>query len=597
MTISNRALKAIVLTTGILALTLGLAACASDDPTATPTTAPSEPSAPAATPTPSDSGAPAPAATPTPTAMMTDDTASRYGGIPNFSTRADPPLGWDASRSGTISILMPGGSIFGMGNMIRQCWDDGAAVCPGVADDWSANDDRTTWTFTLRDDVYWHDGVKFTAADVKFWIDLMAFGVEVDGNSRRPANWDFVPWVESVEARDDVTVVINLTSPVFDFDQLLAVDNQLIQHPRHLMQPEIDAGNVNVTPLDVGLIGLGPFYLEEYRPGSVIKVRRFEQYYGADENGNQYPYLDGIDFYVTPDPSGMDTAFRTGRLDATARGGGFQLTPEREAAIISTLGTERVTILEMAQSSFIPLAFNTIREGPLQDVRVRRAIHYWLDREELVQVTFGGFAKLVGMFDPDTAWANPGLMDEPGWSSATKAADRDQAKALLAEAGYPEGFDIEYMCRRLWAHMCEPIVGQLEALGLNVDLQLVDDATRAARILEGAYDMMHGGATVALPSQYYSIISSVDTNAAAEPKHNDAKVDEFFVRLAAAASIEERIEIAREMERYVAVEMVYSAPLYTENTHTVVREYVKGIQVPTDNYRRNLDFATAYLDK
>ena len=57
------------------------------------------------------------------------------------------------------------------------------------------------------------------------------------------------------------------------------------------------------------------------------------------------------------------------------------------------------------------------------------------------------------------------------------------------------------------------------------------------------------------------------------------------------------MEISREMERYVAVEQAYGAWLYTENTHTVVREYVKGIQVPTDNYRRNLDFATVWLDK
>ena len=595
MNISNRMLKALALLTGIIALTMALGACASDDPDPTPTRAPDAPAQqPEATAAPSDGGDAAPA--PTPTAMMTEE-ESKYGGIVNFSTRADPPLGWDVSRSGTISILMPGGSIFGMGNMLKQCWDDGAAICMGVATDYSANDERTSWTFTLRDDVYWHDGVKLTAEGVKFWLDLMVFGVTVGENARRPTNWDFVPWVESVEAPDDLTVVINLKSPVFDFDQLLAIDNQLIQHPKHLMEPEIQAGNVNVTPLDIGLIGLGPFYLEEYRPGSVIKVRRFDRYYKYDENGNQLPYLDGIDFYVTPDQSGMDTAFRTGRLDATARGGGFQLTPEREAAILSSFSPGEVTIVEMGQSSFIPLAFNSIRESPVKDVRVRRAIHLWLDREELIQVTFGGFAKRVGMFDPDTAWATPGLMDTPGWSTETKAADREQAKALLAEAGYPDGFDLEYMCRRLWVHMCEPVAGQLEDFGIRIDLQLVDDATRAARILEGSYDMQHGGATVAVPSEYFSTIASVSTNSAAESKHDDPKVDEFFVRLAAAAELEQRVEIAREMEQYFAVENVYSAPLYTENTHTVIRDYIKGMQVPVDNYRRNLDFATVWLDK
>ena len=589
MTIGKRAFRPLALVAGIFALAALLAACTSEAPTPTPV--PESPGQP--TPTPSDSGGPAP----TPTAPAGEDTSARYGGIANFSTRADPPRGWDPIRSGSISVLMPAGSIFGMGNMIRQCPDDGAAVCPGVADEWSTNDDRTVWTFNLRDNVYWHDGVKLTAEDVKFWLELAVFGVTVGENTRRPANWDFIPWVESVEAPDDLTVVINLKSPVFDFDQLLSVDNQILAHPRHLMQPEIDAGNVNVSPLDIGLVGLGPFYLEEYRPGSVAQMRRFDQYYLTDEDGNQLPYLDGIDFYITPDPSGMDTAFRTGRLDATARGSGFQLTPERENAIIATLGTDKVQVLEMAQSSFWALAFNTLREGPLQDVQVRRAIHLWLDRPELVELTFGGFGKMTGMFDPDTAWATPGLMETPGWNPATKDADRQQARALLAEAGYPDGFETEFMCRRLWGFVCEPLVGQLEALGISVDLQLVDDATRAARTLEAAYDMVMSGPTVALPSQYLSLISTVGANAAADPKHNDTKVDEFFTALAAAGSVEERVSIAREMEQYVAVEQVYGAWLYTENAHSVAREYVKGIQVPIDNYRRNLDFATVWLDK
>ena len=140
MTTNNRVLKALALLVSILALTMVLAACTSDDPDPTPTSAP-DTQAPAATPTPSGTGdgsAPAP----TPTAMMMEEEAP-YGGIPNFSTRADPPLGWDVSRSGTISILMPGGSIFGMGNMIKQCWDDGASICPGLATEWSSNDERT----------------------------------------------------------------------------------------------------------------------------------------------------------------------------------------------------------------------------------------------------------------------------------------------------------------------------------------------------------------------------------------------------------------------------------------------------------------------
>jgi peptide/nickel transport system substrate-binding protein len=555
---------------------LVLAACSGDPATPTPTT-----------PSGSNGGN-----TPTPTGQV----EAKYGGIANFSARTDPPQGWDPMVSGSISVLMINGAIFGMGNFIRQCPLDGTEVCAGVATEWSSNEDRTEWTFKLRDDVFWHDGTKFTAEDAKFWLELASFGVESQGNVRRPATWDFVSFVESVSAPDASTVVVTLNKPVFDFDQLLAVDTNMIAHPRHLMQPEIDAGNVDVAPFDVGLVGLGPFMLESYQPGSVAKLRRFDQYWQTDEDGNQLPYLDGIDYYITPDPAGMDTAFRTGRLDATARGSGFQLTPEREQAIIDSLGEDQVDIIKMAQSSFWALTFNVLRDTPLQNVEVRRAIHLWLDRDALVDVTFGGFGKPTGMFDPDTAWAIPGILEQPGWNSATKEADRAEAKQLLADAGYPNGFEMEMMCRRQWSFVCEPIVGQLEALGISVDLQLVDDATRTSRQLDGSFDANLSGPTLALPSQYLSFVGGSELAPTSDTKHNDPKVDEFFQRLATAGSIAERVEISREMEQYLAIDQIYGAWLYTEEAHGAVRSYVKGMQVPSDNYRRNLDFATVWLD-
>lgn len=573
MSNGKRALRALTLTAGLLVMAFVLAACSSDDPTATPTA--------------SGSGS-------TGGDAMEE---SRYGGIANFSARTDPPRGWDPMVTGSISVLMIDGSLFGMGNLVRQCPDDGTAVCANLSDEWSANADGTEWTFHIRDGVTWHDGTPFTAEDAKFFVDLAAFGVTSQGNTRRAAgSWDFIGAVESVAASGD-SVVISLNRSVSDFDQLLGVDNQVLAHPRHLMQPEIDSGNVNVTPFDVGLVGTGPFKLESYQPGSVAKLRRHDNYYLSDEDGNQLPYLDGIDFFITPDPAGMDTAFRTGRLDATARGSGFQLTPERENAIISTLGADKVQVMKMAQSSFWALAFNVIRDTPLQDLKVRQAIHLWLDRQELVEVTFGGFGKVTGMYDPDTSWAVDGLMDTAGWSASSKAADRTAAKALLAEAGYPDGFDTEFMCRRQWAFVCEPIVGQLEGLGISVSLELVDDATRASRTLEAAYDMNMAGPTVALPAQYSSLVGSHNNFPTGDPKHNDAKVDEFFTRLAAANTVAERAIISKEMEQYMAVDMVYAAWLYTEDAHSVVRDYVKGVQVPVDNYRRNLDFATVWLDK
>ena len=67
--------------------------------------------------------------------------------------------------------------------------------------------------------------------------------------------------------------------------------------------------------------------------------------------------------------------------------------------------------------------------------------------------------------------------------------------------------------------------------------------------------------------------------------------------MGSANTVEERAVISQEMEQYMAVDMVYAAWLYTEEAHSVDREYVMGVQIPVDNYRRNLDFATVWLDK
>jgi ABC-type transport system substrate-binding protein len=98
------------------------------------------------------------------------------------------------------------------------------------------------------------------------------------------------------------------------FLEILANPRFKIAHPRHLMQPRIDRGEVDVTPLDIGLVGVGPFVLERYEKGSLVRVRRFERYWERDAAGNSLPYLDRIDYVIMPDPFTMDVAFRTGSL-------------------------------------------------------------------------------------------------------------------------------------------------------------------------------------------------------------------------------------------------------------------------------------------
>ena len=157
----------VTLLTSILVLAMRRWPLARPTPTATPTPTPPPETHGARRRPPHPRTAERPPPQPTPTAMMMEDTSDRYGGIPNFSTRADPPRGWDPIRSGSISVLQAGGVYLRHGQhdpaMPGRRY---AAVCPGRRRPSGPRTPMTarSWTFTLRDNVYWHDGVKLTAA-------------------------------------------------------------------------------------------------------------------------------------------------------------------------------------------------------------------------------------------------------------------------------------------------------------------------------------------------------------------------------------------------------------------------------------------------
>jgi len=496
-------------------------------------------------------------------------------------------------RSGSISLMNVLQSVYGEGNLIMQCTGHPADLCPSLAESWESNADATVWSFKIRPDVFWHDGVRFTAEDAKFWIDLASFGAEVGDAKRSPARWSFTFFVDHSEVVNGDTLQVTLNKPNFIFDVLLANYNQLIAHPRHLMQPLIDAGEVNVAPIDIDFVGLGPFRFQKYDKGSLFSVRKSQLYWKAHENGNVLPYMDGIDFFIIKDASAMDAQFRAGNLEATARGGGFILTPERENAILGSAVGPGTKIALMGQSSFLGLAFNTLRDGPFKDVRMRKAVHLWLDRDDLILVTFGGFAKPTGMFDPP--FTNEGILELPGWNQKTKDADRAAAKVLMAEAGYADGVKIPMLCRRLWAAYCEAFSTQLAEMGIDAPLDLVDDAIQEARVIAGEYDFKVMGPTVANPEQYNLQPSSeVPSN---DVKHEDPKVGEFFDRLGEARTLDERVTIARELEQYVAIDQVYGAWTYQQVAHQAYRDYLMDQPIPADNYRRGMTYDTTWLDQ
>ena len=542
-----------------------------------------------------------PVATPTlpPSGPLPVELETKYGGILVLANRGDPPAGFDPLRTSSIALHHVAGALFGPGNLVMRCRENMYLVCPYLATSWVANPGFTEWTFTIRNGVYWHDGTPFTAEDAKFWFDLAYFGAKAGDKTRAPAYFkgEFGDLEEvAVLEHNRLRVTFRQRNP--HFLDVLANPRFKIAHPRHLMQRRIEQGEVSISPLDVGLVGLGPFKMETYERGSVVRVRRFDQYWEKAVEGEVLPYLDGIDYVVMPDPFAMDVAFRTGRLDGGARGQQHYLTSERKQGYVRDLG-EDVLFAEMDGGNF-RLAFNVLKPGPWQDPLVRRAIALWIDKRAAIPLALGGF----GYTAPDLMPPNITIpevrisfVNWPRFDPGLVEEKRAEAKRLMVEAGYASGFSMGHLCRGLNPVPCEFLKAQLAGIGIDLQLHLLDEGEWNAARASLDYDSQQGRLTPSpIPEGTESVYGRFSKNPDAYAKHEDPKVDELYRRLRDTLTFDGRVELWRELERYLYVEQTYVVPIAESVNVVPYRTYVKGMVIPTEDGHTHTDYATVWLD-
>ena len=354
-----------------------------------------------------------------------------------------------------------------------------------------------------------------------------------------------------------------------------------VGHPKHLMAERIQQGEVNVAPLDVGAVGTGPFRLAEYERDSVVRVRRFEAYWEKDAGANRLPYLEGIDFVIMPDASAMDAALRVGRLDGGARGEGHYLTVERKAGYDADLG-DGVYYARM-RGGMMRLAFNVLREGPWQDPRTRRAMSLWIDKGAAISSALGGMGYL-GPPGPDEPFVSPDFKSYPRFEPAKLEEHREEARRLLAEAGYSEGFSMGHLCRVRMRLRCEFLHAQLAGLGVDLELRLADEALWNRGRVSGDYDSQPGANfTAPLPEGTESVFGRSSLNPDAYAKHEDKEVDRFYVLLRRATNRDQRIQIWRDLERYLVDEQAYVIPIAGSVQVVAYRSWVQGVVAPPED--------------
>jgi peptide/nickel transport system substrate-binding protein len=289
-----------------------------------------------------------------------------------------------------------------------------------VATEWTISPDGLTYTFKIRQGIRFHDGSPLTAADVKATYDKLINPPEGVRSVRKGV---YDP-IKEVQAPDPATVVFRLKFPSASLLANLASPWNVI-FPKKYLDRDPNHFKTNV-------VGSGPFKFKSYVRGSTFEGERNPDYFIKDR-----PYLDGYKFFISPETSVRAAAIRSGRAYIE-----FRDLPLAEVEAIKKQLGDKVMVQETSATGWWGFGVNN-QVKPFDDVRVRKALTLALDRYTASKVLYPltGLKHVGGLMRPGSEWAMPEseLETFPGfWKDMDKS--RAEAKRLLAEAGYPNGF-------------------------------------------------------------------------------------------------------------------------------------------------------------
>ncbi|HRW13630.1 ABC transporter substrate-binding protein [Amaricoccus sp.] len=311
------------------------------------------------------------------------------------------------------------------------------AVLPALAESWEIAPDGLSWVFNLREGVSFHDGLPFTAEDVVFSFDR---AMAEDSTNAQKQLFD---GINEVTAIDDTTVEIGLDAPKGSLLFNLAWGDAVIVSPA---SAETNKSNP---------VGTGPFRFSNWVQGDRIELVRNEDYWGAK------PALEKVTFKFISDPTAAFAAMMAGDLDA------FPNYPAPEN-LAQFEADPRFSVIVGSTEGETILAMNNARP-PFDDIRVRRAIAHAIDRQAIIDGAMFGYGTPIGShFAPHS----PAYED----LTAESAYDPELAKALLAEAGYPDGFSTTLtLPPPSYARRGGEIVAsQLRAVGIEAEIVNVE---------------------------------------------------------------------------------------------------------------------------
>ena len=425
---------------------------------------------------------------------------------------------------------------------------------PSLAKKWEISDDMKVYTFTLRDDVYFQpgkfqNGRKMTAEDVKYSLE----------RSAKESAMNRLKGVEKVEVTGEYEVKVYLEKPNAAFLAMLT-----------------DAGNAIVPKEEVEgwgdefgshLVGTGPFQLKSWQKDQEVQLVRHEKYWG------EKPHLDGVTLKIIPDPNMMTNALRSGDIDIATdiKGQNRELVSKDPNLKLLSKPALSITYLDLNN-----------QKGPTKDKRVREAIYKATNVEEIVKgVNQWGGAEVSYLPLPKGSWGYSKELEK-----LVPSYDPEEAKKLLEEAGYPNGFKTEIYVAESRVPYATIFQNQMkENLNIDVDIKVVDWGTYSDTVSKGNAPMNIGGWTW-YPDPYFflfQLFHSDQIGSLGNGKgYSNPKVDELLDRaVSETVDQNERAKLYQEALELI-VKDVPRIELDNQEVTAGINKKVKGFDVSPD---------------
>jgi len=426
---------------------------------------------------------------------------------------------FDPARALTSMPIVGGGMLYD--NLLDM--DDNWKLTPALASDYSPSSDVKTWTFKIRNAVQFHNGKTLTSDDVKAWY------LHVLDKSNGPSGYGILHPIldpSGITTPDPTTIVFSLKEPDAFFG--VKVAHYTLHIPAQGITDWVNAP-----------VGTGPFKLKSFQPGTGFEVVRNPNYWQSGK-----PLLDGITCVNIPEQQTLVQAVLTGDVHVST------LVPSSSYASFDGSSTAQLIDLQ----SYSPFTFDVDTSiKPYSDPRVSKAMKMCIDRKKFLNIIFKdrGLVSADSLIPPSDPYYPKDLQPFP--------YDPEQAKSLLAAAGYANGFK-----DNLWTSTAYPYLDEAAAFGkeawavakLNMTIQSVSNDAYIAAFLHAPivmdyYLRLH---PVTMFEQYYASTSDSNTT-----RLKDSQIDGWIKELKATVDVSKQQELSGEIiKRYndIAAEIV-----------------------------------------